>query len=96
MVLQSNTTLVAIVTNARLSKVETNRLSQRGHDGMARAIAPAHTSYDGDVVFGLASGPIEANFDLVAEMGATVTAEAIRSAVRHATAVQGVPGVGTA
>jgi L-aminopeptidase/D-esterase-like protein len=89
--LLSNTTLVAIMTNAKLSKVETNRLAQRGHDGMARAIKPVHTSYDGDVVFGLASGEIEVNFDLVAEMGADATAQAIRRGVQMATSVEGAP-----
>lgn len=85
----SNTILVAIMTNAKLTKVEVNRVAQRGHDGMARAVKPAHTSYDGDVVFGLASGMIETSFDLVAEMGADATAQAIRNGVRHATSVDG-------
>lgn len=87
----SNTTLVAIMTNAWLTKVEVNRLSQRGHDGMARAVKPIHTSYDGDVVFGLASGEVGEPFDLVAEMGATVTAQAIRRAVQMAESVEGAP-----
>lgn len=79
-----NTTLVALLTNARLTKVEANRLAQRGHDGMARAICPAHTSYDGDVVFGLSAGSANAPFDLVAELGARATADAIRRAARLA------------
>jgi L-aminopeptidase/D-esterase-like protein len=87
----SNTTLVAIMTNAKLNKVEVNRLAQRGHDGMARAIKPVHTSFDGDVVFGLASGEIEATFDLVAEMGADATAQAIRRGVQIAESLGGVP-----
>ena len=87
----SNTTLVAIMTNARLTKVEVNRLAQRGHDGMARAIKPIHTSYDGDVVFGLACGEVAEAFDLVAEMGAEVTAQAIRRAVQMAKSVDGAP-----
>lgn len=85
----SNTILVAIMTNAKLTKVEANRVAQRGHDGMARAVKPAHTSYDGDVVFGLASGMIETSFDLVAEMGADATAQAIRNGVRLAMSVDG-------
>lgn len=89
--LVSNTTLVVIMTNAKRTKVEANRLAQRGHDGMARAIKPAHTSYDGDVVFALASGEVDAAFDFVAEIGADVTAEAIRRGVRMAKSVEGVP-----
>lgn len=92
-VLQSNTTLVAVLTNARLTKVEANRLAQRAHDGMARAITPVHTSFDGDVTFALAAGIAEAPFDLVAETGASLTAAAIRDAVRNAASFAGIPGL---
>ena len=77
----SNTVLVALMTNGALSKVDANRVAMRAHDGMARAVRPAHTSYDGDVIFCLASGKVEADIDLVAEMGAEVTAMSIRRAV---------------
>jgi L-aminopeptidase/D-esterase-like protein len=77
----SNTVLVALMTNGALSKVDANRVAMRAHDGMARAVRPAHTSYDGDTVFCLASGKVEADIDLVAEMGAEVTAMSIRRAV---------------
>jgi L-aminopeptidase/D-esterase-like protein len=86
----SNTTLVAIMTNAALTKVEANRLAQRGHDGMARSIKPVHTSHDGDLIFGLASGKLKVQFDQVAEIGADITAMAIRRGVRMATSVEGV------
>jgi L-aminopeptidase/D-esterase-like protein len=79
--LQSNTTLVAVLTDARLTKVEAHRVAQRLHDGMARAIKPIHTSFDGDVGFCLASGAVDVEFDLVAEAGAAVCASAIRRAV---------------
>ena len=93
-VLQSNTTLVALLTNAKIAKVEANRLAQRTHDGMARAIRPVHTSFDGDVTFALASGEVEATFDYLAEIAAERTEEAIRDAVQHATGVDGAPGLG--
>ena len=80
----TNTTLAVLATNARLSKVDANRLAQRGHDGMARSIKPVHTSYDGDIVFGLAAGGVDAPFDVVAELGADAAAEAIRNAVKLA------------
>jgi L-aminopeptidase/D-esterase-like protein len=89
----TNTTLVVVATNAKLSKVETNRIAQRAQNGIARSIAPAHTSYDGDVSFALASGIVDANFDLVAEMGAIATADAIRKSVRAAKSAGGVPGL---
>jgi L-aminopeptidase/D-esterase-like protein len=90
---RTNTTLVAILTNARLSKVDTNRCAQRAHDGMARAIRPVHTSFDGDIAFALASGPEEVSMDLVAELGAEATAQSIRNAVREASALPGLPAV---
>lgn len=77
-----NTTLVALITDAKLAKVEAHRMAMRGHDGMARAVKPVHTSHDGDVVFTLASGMAEGPFDVIAEAGADLTAEAIRNAVR--------------
>jgi L-aminopeptidase/D-esterase-like protein len=77
----SNTVLVALLTNGALSKVDANRVAMRAHDGMARAVKPAHTSFDGDTVFCLASGEVEADIDLVAEMGAEVTAMSIRRSV---------------
>jgi len=92
-ILHANTTLVVLMTNARLSKVAVNRMAQRGHDGMARAIKPVHTSYDGDIVFTLASGKVDAGLDVVAEIGTDATARAIRSAVRSATSVGGVPAI---
>ncbi|MCC6397647.1 MAG: P1 family peptidase [Bacteroidetes bacterium] len=76
-----NTTLVALLTNAKLSKVDANRMAARGHDGMARAVKPVHTSHDGDIVFVLASGPVQCEYEPVAEIGADLTAEAIRAAV---------------
>lgn len=54
-----NTTLAVVATNARLSHSQTHRMATAGHDGIARAIRPAHTLVDGDAVFGLATGQID-------------------------------------
>jgi L-aminopeptidase/D-esterase-like protein len=78
----TNTTLAAILTNAALSKLEVHRIAQRGHDGLARSIRPVHTSFDGDITFALAAGAVPANPDVVAELGAEATAQAVRDAVR--------------
>lgn len=51
-----NTTIAVIVTTARLAKAETCRVATLAHDGMARAISPVHTQWDGDTVFCLALG----------------------------------------
>lgn len=93
----TNTTLVVIATNAPLNKVGCYRLAQRGHDGLAVALRPAHTSHDGDTVFALASGAYEgedAGLDRVANVAVEVVAEAIRNGVRAAASVADVPGLG--
>jgi L-aminopeptidase/D-esterase-like protein len=89
----TNTTLVVVASNARLSKVDTNRVAQRVHDGMARAIQPCHTTFDGDVSFALSSGDVIAPVDVVAELAADAAAEAIRNAVRFAKGRGGVKGL---
>lgn len=88
-----NTTLVVMATNAAFSKIDLFRICQRMHDGMARAVVPVHTSYDGDVSFALSSGQANADLDFVAELSAELTAEAIRRAVRIAKGVPGVPSL---
>ncbi len=96
--LGTNTTLVVIATNARLDKVACHRLAQRGHDGLAQAMRPAHTTHDGDTVFALATGAYTgeqpAGFDTVANIAVEMVAEAIRNGVRYAATVRDVPGMG--
>lgn len=52
----ANTTIGVIATNADLTKAEALRVATMAHDGMARAIRPAHTPFDGDTLFVLATG----------------------------------------
>ena len=55
----ANTTLAVVACNARLDKAEAKRLAMMAQDGLARAIRPVHTPFDGDVVFAMASGAID-------------------------------------
>lgn len=89
----TNTTLLVVATNAQLTKVEANRLASVAHDGMALAVKPAHTTHDGDIAFGLATGQVPARFDLVAYAAVEAAAEAIRNSVRFAATVNDVPGL---
>lgn len=52
----ANTTIGAVVTNARLTKAQCRRLASIAHDGIARAVRPAHTDLDGDTLFALSVG----------------------------------------
>jgi L-aminopeptidase/D-esterase-like protein len=54
-----NTTIGVVATSARLSKAEASKLADIAHDGIARAVRPAHTLFDGDTVFALALGDHE-------------------------------------
>ncbi len=57
--LMENTTLAVIATNAILSKPQATKVSEMAHDGMARAIRPIHTMFDGDTIFTLSTGELE-------------------------------------
>lgn len=54
-----NTTIGLVATDAALSKVQARKVAQMAHDGLARAIRPAHTMFDGDTLFCLATGKRE-------------------------------------
>lgn len=88
-----NTTIGVVVTNARLTKVQVTKVAQMAHDGIARAVYPAHTPWDGDAIFSLATGSYagEADVATVGALAADVVAEAILRAVRAATSLPGLP-----
>lgn len=76
---RSNTTIGCLVTNARLTKPQACRAADLAHTGIARAIEPPHTNFDGDALFLLATGEVDTQPDLVATLGAAAVAQAIRS-----------------
>jgi L-aminopeptidase/D-esterase-like protein len=86
-----STTLGLVATNATLTKSEVHRVAVQAHDGMARAIRPVHTSFDGDTVFALAVPRVTAAMDLVAFLAEEALATAIRAGVRAAGSVAGIP-----
>ena len=98
-----NTTIAVVATNAALTKEQTNKVAQMAHDGMAQAIHPAHTMFDGDTVFALALGPgsqilhgspiAAMHTSAIGAAAATTLARAIVKAVRNATTLHGVPAV---
>jgi L-aminopeptidase/D-esterase-like protein len=60
----SNTTLAVVACNADLTTAECKRVAMMAHDGIARAVRPAHTPFDGDTVFALSTGEIQLSKDL--------------------------------
>jgi len=91
-----STTLGVVATNAVLTKGEVHRVAVQAHDGMARAIFPVHTSFDGDTVFALAVPRVPATMDLVAFLAEEALAAAIRAGVRAAGPVAGIPAASDA
>lgn len=99
-----NTVIGCIVTDAVLTKAEAHRVADLGHSGIARALRPAHTQADGDALFCLATGQVDADLeprerrpgsvvDLVAYLSAEVVAEAARRGPLAATGAHGLPGL---
>lgn len=82
----TNTTIGCILTDAKLDKVDVNRLASISHNGLARAIRPVHTMYDGDTMFCMASGkrPV-ANLAVLQSAVVRATQSAIQNAVRTTT-----------
>lgn len=88
----SNTVLGVVATNTRLSKAELTRVAQMAQDGVARAVVPAHTLYDGDTIFALSTGShggIEVT--VVGALAAQLMAQAIVNGILSAVGLAGLP-----
>jgi L-aminopeptidase/D-esterase-like protein len=85
------TTLVSVVTDARLTKTQAWLVARAASAGVARAVVPVWTPFDGDAVFCAATNERDADPVVVAALAADVTAEAIRDGVRRATGAPGCP-----
>ena len=90
-----NTTLAVVATNATCSKERAQLLAQAGSEGISLAVRPSHTMYDGDIVFALATGAIEAPQSALERLAVRAVADSIRRAVRMAEPLGGFPAVGT-
>ena len=77
----SNTTIAAIVTNAKLDKTQMTKVAQLSSNGIARTIRPVNTSMDGDTVYALSCGKVKSSSDVIGTLGAHVLAKAINRAV---------------
>ena len=86
-----NTTIGAVITNAAFSKAQLCKIASMAHNGYARSIHPVHTSADGDSIYALSVGQVQADQDLVGTIASEVIANAIRNAVNHAASAFGIP-----
>ena len=88
-----NTTLGAVVTNAALTKAQATKLASMAHDGLARTMRPAHTMVDGDTVFALSVGEVQADLSTVGLLAARAVEQAVLRAVTQATGLGGYPAL---
>lgn len=86
-----NTTIGCILTNAKLTKTECNKVSEVAHNGYALSIRPIHTSMDGDTIFTMASGKVTANLDTVCYLAQEAMKLAVIDAIKSSESVQNIP-----
>ncbi|MEE0774369.1 MAG: P1 family peptidase, partial [Merdibacter sp.] len=88
---QGNTTIGCVITNARLSKAQCNKIASITHNAYARTIFPVHTMSDGDTVFVMSTGECDAMPDAVGAFAVQAMSQAIVRAITHAEAAYGLP-----
>ena len=96
----TNTTLAVIITNISMTKEELMKVSELAHDGMARAIFPVHTNYDGDIIFSVSphsNNRVESKMkrtDLINFVGVSASnllIEAINNSIKNASEIKDFP-----
>lgn len=86
----TNTTIGVVASNANLNKAEANKLAQVSHNAYAKRIRPVHTNNDGDTIFSIATGEINADTDLVGVLAVEAMEKAIINAIKHARSIGGI------
>jgi len=90
---QVNTVIGAVAVNANMTKPEMTWVARMAHDGLARTIRPAHTQFDGDTIFALATGGKKVDVSLAGAYAAEVFSNAIIRAVKMSVSAGGLPGL---
>jgi L-aminopeptidase/D-esterase-like protein len=72
-----HTTLAVVATDALLTKAQARKVASMAHDGMARAIRPVHTMFDGDTIFALSTGKLKSDVTTIGAVAAEMVARAI-------------------
>jgi len=85
-----NTTIGVVATNAAFTKAQATKLASMAQNGYARAMRPAHSMYDGDTIFAMSSGSIEADLSVVGLLAARVMERAVIAAVKNARSLCGI------
>jgi L-aminopeptidase/D-esterase-like protein len=88
----TNTVLGVVATNAKFSKTELTRVAQMAQAGVARAVVPAHSLYDGDTIYALSTGShTGVEVTVLGTLAAQLMSQAIVNGILHADGVDGLP-----
>jgi L-aminopeptidase/D-esterase-like protein len=85
-----NTTIGVVVTNAVLTKAQATKVASMAQNGYARTMRPAHSMYDGDTIFAMSTGCVEADVSVVGLLAARVMERAVIAAVKNAKSLCGL------
>jgi L-aminopeptidase/D-esterase-like protein len=85
-----NTTIGCVVTNVKLTKTQATKIASVAHNGLARSIRPVHTSMDGDTLFVMSTGEVEASPDLVGVLATQAVEQAVVRSVTKAESAYGI------
>lgn len=86
-----NTTISCLITNAKLTKAQCNKLASILHDGYARAIKPVHSAMDGDTIFVMTTGEKDVNFDAFAALATDIVQYSVIDGAISAESAYGLP-----
>lgn len=86
-----NTTISCLITNAKLTKAQCNKLASILHDGYARAIKPVHSTMDGDTIFVMTTGEKDVNFDAFAALATDIVQYSVIDGAIAAESAYGLP-----
>lgn len=89
-IFSGNTTIGLVVTNGIFTKAEANKIASMAHNGYARSIRPAHSIFDGDTIFTMATGRVEADINVVGFLAARTMERAVVNAIKSAESAYGL------
>ena len=88
---KGNTTIGIIVTNAKFTKAEANKVASMAHNGYGRTMRPAHTMFDGDTIFTMSTNKVKGDVTTVGMLAAKVMEKAILRGVKSAQGLFNIP-----
>lgn len=90
-----NTTIGVVATNAKLTKAQANKVASIAHNGIGRTIRPAHSMFDGDTIFTMATGTTDGDVSSVEALAARVVEQAIIRAIKNTAPLGGFTSYGS-